>query len=309
MASQRFSIGILSAFLGLPTVAPAQLSVEAVTGNTVTVTATTTSRVRKTIPVNTDVSKGFSLTASSFTSCSATATAVFTVSNIFGGINAQFQNTTSASGNFFCGASALAGANDVVVTLKSPKPVAGRLILTIQILSGKNSSASGLVDVGNDGSPEIRGGQKTLDAVVGPKGLPVLLRGFGSATGTDVSNFVAAVLFVPTGGRFGVIGKPCGGPVFEAFYTGSLLQFQTSKAPAGPYALFAIGVKNWQVAIPPMNCILHTDILVAVGVPVTGGESLLKIPVTTPVRGTFRMQYLISSGGAWRTSNALSLKL
>jgi len=65
-----------------------------------------------------------------------------------------------------------------------------------------------------------------------------------------------------------------------------------------------------QIKIPPSNCILHTDVLIPIGVPVVNGSSKIRIPVPTPVpTGLFRVQYLINGSGAWQTSNAVTIRL
>lgn len=309
---QRATILLFTMLVGIAASAVgAQVTVKAVTRTKITVDAVAGAPDSKSIAANTDVSGGFSIAVWSLikNQCSANASSLLTKSKIFGGQNVELRNNVNANFKSTCGpVSARAGSNEVLVTLTSASPVAGRLILTVQGGHVSNGVSSfGSIDVGADGSTELTSGQTSLDVVVGPKGLPVILRGFAKTTVSRGAVSIAAVLFLPTGGRFRVIGAPCRqGPVFEAFYTGTLLQLQASKIPAGPYALIAIGTRDPKLKLPPLGCALLTDVVIPVGITVRGGEAQLRVPVTVP-RGTFRMQFLISTSHGWITSNGLSI--
>lgn len=200
------------------------------------------------------------------------------------------------------------------MTFYSNNPVAGRLLIDIKVAynSSTQSKWTGSIDVGDDGKVELSAvGQHTIDAVLGPKGLRVVLRGSAIAQFGGVKCTVSAAFVPPTGSsRFKVIGVPCRGPVFEGLYTGQLLRLDASSIPAGKFGLIAFGTQNLNVKIPPFDCTLYTDILVGVGVTPTSGAARLTIPLTAPPpAGTFRMQFLTVSNGAWLTSNAISITL
>ena len=116
--------------------------------------------------------------------------------------------------------------------------------------------------------------------------------------------------FKPRDRRLSVIGTPCGGPELGAYLTQYNLGLLASGIPNVRYALFNFGIKAQTVAIPPLGCVLFTDLLLPIGVPVNAGTANLRVPLPRPLpAGTFRVQLLAYDGLAWRTSNAVQIRL
>ena len=285
----------------------------------VTATATTwySSRVsansaRKSLPGNTNVSNGYTLSVSD-AQCQASASKTLTITRSGGSIDAKLHASVSTN-NFFCGASA-DSVGTIILTLRAPKPTPGRLTLasSVRLYKGAASVVNGYSNLyfGPPYRPGLNGnGTITLDVVIGPQGLPLMLSGACSAKNWANATSEQQVRFTPTGSRFQVIGAPCGGPVLQSRFTPRELVLEVSGAPTGQFAVLGFGTKDPSFKIPPAGCFLHTDLLVVVGLSVNSqGEVKLKVPLSQPVTGSFTMQFLISSQGAWRSSNGLRLRL
>ena len=118
-------------------------------------------------------------------------------------------------------------------------------------------------------------------------------------------------------------GSACGPELAARYYTATGLvtvedfDFTATNSPVTPYAFFVLGVQPLQVVIPPLSCVLRTNIIVPVLATVSpAGEATWNLPVPPGIGPIdMRVQYLAatidptSGVTLWRTSQAMHLRL
>ncbi len=117
------------------TALPAQVTATAVTASTNWVSANS---ARKNLPINTNVSNGFTLSLSDG-QCQASASKNLTITRSGGNIDAKLHSSVLAN-DFFCGASSNS-VGTIILTLRAPKPTAGKLTLVSSIRLYKGSAS------------------------------------------------------------------------------------------------------------------------------------------------------------------------
>ncbi len=292
----------------------AQVTIKTVVRKVSSYAALNSQKDSKSLPANTDVSNGYFLGAQvqdpnnrfCFGSCYSAGRHLASPTRV------ELETYAASSPDIYltCVPNAQSGANELLATFSSPVPTAGRLDIDITSSSQYSATATVGVDVGDDGKLELStAGQSKVDVVLGPWGLPVALKSLCAASQLAQAKSLIKVSFVPNSGRFTVVGTSCGGATLQGSYTGSHLEFRIDTIPQGQYPVLVIGIKAQSVPIPPAGCLLHTDLLVSIGLPTNGNRARLDIPVAKPPTGRFRVQFFSVAGGAWRSSNALELAL
>lgn len=213
------------------------------------------------------------------------------------------------------------------VRLSSPTPLRG----TLRIDGLAVSASAFRVDVGNDGSFELA---STLAPVVASSileqtltipatGLNVVM--FGSAAAnymTFAGSSTLELSFAPTGANATRSGDACGADLTAQFYREPLLwqlnrrfELSVDNAPVTPHAFFVIGTTPQNVVIPPLGCILRTDILVPLLTTVdpTGRAFLTLAAPEVLTAFDARVQFIAATLDAqnnalWRTSEVVRIQ-
>ena len=125
-------------------------------------------------------------------------------------------------------------------------------------------------------------------------------------------------MFTPGTGNMSILGGPCQGPELGSSFLAPTLQragrlsLIANKVPATQAALFAFGFRNPAVRLPPLGCLLRTDVLLGIGTVPNNGTARLAIPIPLsaqlPRATTLRMQFLAVSNGGWISSNGVGLR-
>ncbi len=200
----------------------------------------------------------------------------------------------------------------LTVRLRASSPVAGVLNL-----SGLGSS--GAADVGRDGTSEWRNGAAvSVPVIVTSAGLEIEMSCRSSALVMNShDNAYVRVMF--TAGDNGLVPQlaPCGSELggYRAVEPGGglRLRFDASRAPITPFGFFVLGLTQQNIVVPPVGCVLGTDVLIAVPVAVSPfGTATLTGTLAAPVPpGIFYVQYLTavvgSSGTLWSMGNRVQV--
>lgn len=222
------------------------------------------------------------------------------------------------------------GDLSVLITFRSEQPLAGMVTIAADgTQAGLVPSAIYSLDVGADGSqefssPKSHGGAVqgfTIPAVLGPN--PLKLRIWMMAGVSVPVPLPSAQSWIQVGATFSTtpaswftsIGEPCG-----AMLTGHAIRtentefrLQASGAPVTPDGYFVFGPTPIRLSIPPTDCLLRTDIAVAIRVPVIlGGTADLKVTTPSTIKGLARGQFLAltidtQNVARWWTSNLLEI--
>ncbi|MBK8977923.1 MAG: hypothetical protein IPM29_18610 [Planctomycetes bacterium] len=218
--------------------------------------------------------------------------------------------------------------HSIRVHLSSPTTVDG----TLHVEGGVMGTSFFRVDVGDDGTVDLQSGlaSVTLPAIleqtlsVGPGGLDVVLEGSAAASLlTFFGSSTVSLSFAPTGAHVTRSGAPCGAELAARYYREPVLltnnrrfELAVERAPVTPYAFFVVGVTPLQLAIPPLGCLLRSDILVPLPATV---DPLGRAALTLPVPATLaafdaRIQFVAATldpvlGELWRTSEVVATAL
>lgn len=234
-------------------------------------------------------------------------------------------------------------ANDVWASASSP-PVVGPHAIRVRLTSASPVSgtlrAEGLafagsdfqVDVGDDGTRELSRTfgltadvyEETLTIPAG--GIDVIVTASASAsgaTGSYSANSSVQLSFARAGTNVSRSGTACGAALTARYWRLPVLstlnrsfELAAENAPVTPYAFFVVGTTPQNVAIPPLGCLLRTDIVVALPVTVdpTGrGAATIRAPQSVMAFDALA-QFVAATLDAqqnplWRTSEAVRLRL
>ncbi|MEZ5962979.1 MAG: hypothetical protein R3F56_03940 [Planctomycetota bacterium] len=314
----------------------AQIHIEARTADTMTARTTAGSQ---TIAPGSALASGQGVNStyrSSIGNCTASAMAQVLFSGTSAGATAAFTNSARSDEQFFCsGGPANAGQHAVIVALSSPIPVAGYIRVTAtpsrQASAFSYAAASYGVDVGVDGSFELRGGTNPLQPTTSPDfvELPVVLGSTPLHIRLEAAAEVAQpfgpvsasmrldLAFVAGAGRWTEFGSPCGAHLESRLWkqgNSAGLSFGLTSTTPTPHAFLVAGTQDLAVPVPPTGCVLRTDLLVFVPVDLANGPREFALPLTVqlPVLDV-RFQLLSgvpqAGGTAWHTSQAHWLQL
>ncbi|MBK8980591.1 MAG: hypothetical protein IPM29_32205 [Planctomycetes bacterium] len=289
--------------------------------------------VRTTLPRGTRLLDGMGVSADDPNfSCPANSAASIRILPQGSDLTFRFANGATASGNVFaCLGRASAGSHAVLVTLAASQPTRGRIRITTTVPRALEAMFS--VDVGNDGVIEMASdlfaagqvaGLLEMPVTLDTAGLPIRIVANAVAVASPVFPFATAqmdveVKFLAGDGRLVPIGQPCG-PALGGFLVDHpvdrhALVLGVTGSPVTPHAFFGLGITQINLPIPPLGCVLRTDILIPVLTPVSSsGTAALRIPLGASLpRGDVIVQYLaatVGTGGTvWRTSDALLVHL
>jgi hypothetical protein len=275
------------------------------------------------LPRGTDLTSGRSLSLTHPTPCAAGASATVEV------VHGVAPKVTFSNGAYYGGdpiyctsyVAAWAGEHSILLEFSSPTRLEGRLAL----FANQNHSGTCSIDVGNDGTTELRGAAgieraAELPVVLTAIPLPVRLTGaanWSSSSGWGVGGSGAIVEFLPGTGKIAAYGLPCHAGL-NAMYrqdreplpSGKLIAHDflllVSRPPALRAAFFLIGVSPQSVPLPTLGCTLLTDILAYTRLP------SLSLPVGLAALDV-RVQYVADVGTQGfldlRTSEGLRLVL
>lgn len=321
--------------------ASAQVTVRAVALDTINCSPNSGSPIAS----GTDISAGYAISGSTFTDCglglslSRSAASTFSTSRQGNVITVTLQQSANASGNAWgCSGSASAGAARIQVTLSSPTAVTGSLIARAEGTSlFANDPALGVLELTGPGSPttlaqfDTHGflGTSERPITVGPAGVMIEFGGrVDSSAGflsTRPPQDQSLVLQFVEGAfaRLEPSGDPCGPELSThldiLLRNGSptpVLHFDVAHSPQWPGAQFVLGISDPSVPIPPTNCLLRTDILIALptGVDNSGAASWIQEIPPSVYGARFRVQYLVGRVAPagfqeWQTSQAYQIWL
>ena len=109
-------------------------------------------------------------------------------------------------------------------------------------------------------------------------------------------------------------GTSCGGPALNGVVAqnGTRLDLQVSGAPVTPFGFLTLGATQLAVPLPPTQCLLRTDLLALLLLPVdNAGQGAMSLPI--PAGQSLRAQLQFLAGVLqgpdllWSTSNGLTL--
>jgi len=219
-------------------------------------------------------------------------------------------------------------AHAIRVRLTSVTPVEG----TLRVQGVALAASAFRVDVRNDGTDEL-GSTLTLPALpdvyeetltVPSTGIDVVIEASALASFPGYSSSSAvALVFSPNGTNVSRSGVPCGAELTARYWALPLLtitnrrfELAADQAPVPSHAFFVLGIAPQNVVIPPLGCVLRTDILVALPATVdpNGRAGLtLKAPdslTAFDVLAQFLAATVDPQGNpVWRTSQAVRLRL
>lgn len=245
------------------------------------------------------------------------------------GAGAVFQTSARLTTNSLCQYWTAGTSGNFVVTFAAPVPTAGVVTVTAQGTPGLLfPTASYTLDIGDDGTIELRSpgasGQQqgvSFSTVLGPKPLRVRLALAtslsilpGTSASTDLS---VAIGFSGTGGWWTSVGTPCGAGLagYVVRTTSTLFRLEATQAPVTPHGFFAFGVSEVHLVVPPTLCVLRTDLLLALPVPVQpDGTATLVFALPNSIQGVVRTQFLAGNVDGqnverWWLSNAIRMAL
>jgi hypothetical protein len=325
--------GIIAAILLLTATLAAQIGVEV---RTVTPMTVSTTGGAPSIPANTVLASGQGVTSTGGTTCQETATTNVTFSSTPTTADVLFRSNAH-SGSIFgqCTASsAFAGENTLRVSLTSPVPVSGRVIVSVVGIGNtslNSSDATYAIDVGDDGSTESAARAYTVPGnalaafverpiVLGPTPLPILLQAsatayppyFGSTHGyADIT-----VTFRSASGRLDLVGAQCGPTLNGTLvgdHDGHRLLLHATSTLAAPWAFLAIGTQDLAFALPPTQCLLRTDPSALAPIGFAGSAWSLRVTLPTPLTPLdLRAQVVAATLMPelhWHTSEGLRVRL
>ena len=286
------------------------------------------------IPANTLLSSSQGIDAG-YTSgaCYSVASSSVTFSSTATSADVSFQNrAVSTSLMNQCGAGpSTVGSHTIRVSLTSPAPVSGHVLVSLSALASvslNRSDASWTIDVGDDATPELSGMATQAStafverhAVLGtvPLGILITTRVFAGHPYQSQTNGFAnfTIAFRPTPGRVSAIGSPCGPRLTGTLAQGgNLASFRlaaasTSQAQA---TYLIVGTQDLTVVLPPTACVLRTDPLLVAPVVVSNGAWSFTLPLATPfaatdVRAQFLEGLLVNNVPHWHLSEGIRLRL
>lgn len=301
--------------LAVPAMAQVALRVEAATDLRVRCAGT----IRQ-IPVGTDLTSGVYLGADG-SNCQQGASARVSV---VPGTSVQFANIAYSTAQFGCVSDeAECGTHSIRVHFSANQPTSGTLRVTMthaQSLGGFwiRATANGSVNVGADGIGVSTGANpQTFERSVtlGPTPLPVLISAYALGFGTSASTNIT-VSFVGDG-RVRPDGQPCGPTLIGTVLSdplASLLSFHVRNAAVVPNAFLVLGVQPLGLSIPPTGCLLRTDIVLPIWVPIGwDGRATLGYMLSPQFALSCHAQFLVATDVAgvthWHTSERLTVRL
>ena len=179
--------------------------------------------------------------------------------------------------------------------------------------------AEGFVDIGDDHSPDVHAGPnaRTFEETVtlGATPLPVLVAVQNSAVAGSATMNVS-VRFLPTGSRLARSGPACGPTLAGSLLTdvsSSALTLGVRNSSVSPDAFLVLGLSQVVVPIPPTGCVLRTDIVAPVWVPISAnGTASLRWTFGPQFAVTCYAQYIVATDIAgvshWHTSELLAIR-
>ncbi len=339
------SVPLALATLGLAAASPtasAQVTVRAVALNDIDCVPNGGSP----IAAGTDISAGYAISGATLLDCGAgfaltrSAASSFSTSRQGNVVTMMLQQSASATSNALggCYGAASAGTSRIRVTLSSPTPVTGSLLARAEGTSRfANDLALGVLQITGPGSPttlaqfDVSGflGSSERPITVGPAGVTIEFGGrvdsWSRFMNTRFPQDQSLVLQFVEGAfaRLEPSGTPCGPDLSShldiVLRNGAptpVLYFDVANSPQWPGAQFVLGISDPSVPIPPTNCLLRTDILIALPTSVdnAGAASWIQEIPPSVFGARFRVQYLVGRVAPagfqeWQTSQAYQVWL
>ena len=324
------------AVAGFAETATAQVLVEV---RTVTQLDATAGLLQQSIPHNTLLSspQGVQVGQTTGPSCSTLGSANVTFAGGASTARTTFVNTATCHNGPSCiiGNESSAGPHSVRVSLSSPVPVTGHVLVSMSGSTGigymSNAVASWRIDVGDDRSVESSGGisgngsasgfvERPL--VLGPVPSNILLEAHVRARaypflGSASANMTLTVDFRAGPGRLSTIGAPCGPQLVGTLRrngTASDLRLDASSTVRAPNAFLLVGTQALSLALPPTGCVLRTDPILAAPVTMTNGTWSFGLPLPEPFPALdLRMQFVegqvVNGVPHWHLSESIRMVL